>query len=781
MSTLSRLLRAALQLRSAHAPIGAPALDGTGARADGIGAGRDGSGAGPLGWAGRLAGVAGGLCLASCLLPAAAAADPCPNAQFRTGYSARLPDCRAWEMVSPVDKANNDVFAAFRSTPDGSALAYSSFGGFAGTTTASFYNSGYVAKRSASGWVTTSETPETTAPNPSLATIAESMDFSDDLSTFFTTTDGPYNVNDQNNAADVYMRQPNGTVDWLSTPNPNVPDTLTGDSWYAGRSEDSSEVVIESLAQLAAAVPSGTRQVYEWSGGALTPISVLPGGGYDPAGAELGSGAAGTGDFGSPPERDAVSEDGSRIFFTGLTSPQELFMRNVTAGTTTEVSLSQKTGAVGDPAPDGATFQDAARDGSAVFFLSSDELTNDATTGGGLYEYNFNAPNPAEALTFLSPDAGDVSGAQVQGIVHVSNDGSYVYFVALGQLVSGDGTAGSPNLYLAHGGSVQFIATLAGNDSSDWGTSESYHTARVTPDGTHLLFQTSAQIGSYNNNNHVEIYLYDATANGGVGSLTCVSCRPDGTPAQGDASLIDQQTALTSTFFTPRNITDNGSEVFFDTTDSLVPQDINGQSDAYEWENGTLRLISLGSGPFASAYVDNSADGSDVFIRTRDALLPQDTDGGLYDVYDARVDGGFPTPVTPPLCSSATCQGPPSTQPSVPMAASVSFFGPGDVPSKAVVKKVAISARRTVTGSRFSVSVLVPGKGRITVSGAGLKTARKSVRHGGSYRLTISLTRKEHSALLNRHRRKLKVTVHVSYKPAMGSSSTATFSVTVKA
>ena len=720
----------------------------------------------------RLVGVVSGVCLVVCLIPAAAAADSCANAEFRTGYSARLPDCRAWEMVSPVDKANNDVFAAFRSSADGSALAYSSFGGFAGSTTAAFYNSGYVATRTANGWVTTSETPATTAPNPSLATIAESMDFSDDLSTFFTTTAGPYNVNDQNVANDVYMRLPNGTVDWLSTPNPNVPDTLPGDSWYAGRSGDSSKIVIESVAQLAAAVPSGTRQVYEWSGGALTPVSVLPGGGYDAGGAELGSGAASTGDYGSPPERDAVSADGSTIFFTGL-SNNELYAARV-GQATVEVSLSQKTGSVGDPAPDGATFQDAARDGSSVFFLSPDELTNDATTGGGLYQYDVNTGT----LTFLSPDSTDVSGAQVQGVVRVSDDGSHVYFVALGQLVSGEGTAGSPNLYLANGGSVRFIATLSGNDSSDWGTSESYHTARITPDGTHLLFQTSNQIGSYQNNGHVELYLYAAT---GSGSLTCVSCRPDGTPAQGDASLIDQTGTLASGFFTPRNISDDGSEVFFDTTDSLVPQDMNGQSDVYEWENGTIHLISLGSGAFGSEYVDNSADGSDVFIRTRDSLLPQDTDGGLYDVYDARVDGGFPTPVTPPMCSSATCQGPPSTQPSTPMAASVSFFGPGDVRSKAVIKKVAISARKIVTGSRFAVLVLVPGKGRITVSGAGLKTLRKSVRRGGNYRLTISLTPREHRALTNKHKRKLKITVHVRYKPAEGSSSTATFSLTVKA
>jgi hypothetical protein len=79
------------------------------------------------------------------------------------------------------------------------------------------------------------------------------------------------------------------------------------------------------------------------------------------------------------------------------------------------------------------------------------------------------------------------------------------------------------------------------------------------------------------------------------------------------------------------------------------------------------------------------------------------------------------------------------------------------------------------------VSVLVPGKGKITISGAGLKTVRKAVKHGGSYKLTVGLTSKERNALKTRGKRKTKITVHVSYRPATGGSSTATFSVTVKA
>ncbi len=57
-----------------------------------------------------------------------------------------------------------------------------------------------------------------------------------------------------------------------------------------------------------------------------------------------------------------------------------------------------------------------------------------------------------------------------------------------------------------------------------------------------------------------------------------------------------------------------------------------------------------------------SETGSNVFFSTADALVAQDTDNGL-DIYDARVDGGFPAPVAPPECSGDECQGPLASAP----------------------------------------------------------------------------------------------------------------------
>jgi hypothetical protein len=41
-------------------------------------------------------------------------------------------------------------------------------------------------------------------------------------------------------------------------------------------------------------------------------------------------------------------------------------------------------------------------------------------------------------------------------------------------------------------------------------------------------------------------------------------------------------------------MSDDGSYVFFDTDDALVPQDTNGTQDVYEWEDGHVYLISGG-------------------------------------------------------------------------------------------------------------------------------------------------------------------------------------------
>lgn len=94
----------------------------------------------------------------------------CPNQGFRTGPSAQLPDCRAYEMVSPLDKENGDVLSLeeistglpatlSQSSLEGSRLAYGSYRSFGGANSAP-WNSQYIAARGEDGWVSHPISPE---------------------------------------------------------------------------------------------------------------------------------------------------------------------------------------------------------------------------------------------------------------------------------------------------------------------------------------------------------------------------------------------------------------------------------------------------------------------------------------------------------------------------------------------------------------------------------------------------------------------------------------------
>jgi hypothetical protein len=230
--------------------------------------------------------------------------------------------------------------------------------------------------------------------------------------------------------------------------------------------------------------------------------------------------------------------------------------------------------------------------------------------------------------------------------------------------------------------------------------------AQATPDGSVFVFESAAPLTGFNNGgSHMdlqdqgpfrnqEIYRYDVAEN----SLTCVSCPLAGVTPSGNAYLshdIPNPNSTTDRVLSASNaVSADGSRVFFDTPDPLVPQDTNTGPlqpngfpvlkevgrDVYEWENGTDFLISTGTS-LADSYLGGaSATGDDVFFSTSQGLVPGDTDEG-YDVYDARVPrpgDHAPPPVAP--CQGDVCQGPPSVPSLLGAPASATFNGLGNPP-----------------------------------------------------------------------------------------------------
>ena len=114
---------------------------------------------------------------------------------------------------------------------------------------------------------------------------------------------------------------------------------------------------------------------------------------------------------------------------------------------------------------------------------------------------------------------------------------------------------------------------------------------------------------------------------------------------------------------------------------------------------GCVFAVSSVAGGSESFFMDASGSGDDVFIATADQLVPSSDTDSREDVYDVRVDGGFPVTAAPPVCMSAdSCKPSVSQQPGVfGVPASATFSGVGNlVPSSSRV--VCAKSKRLVRG-----------------------------------------------------------------------------------
>jgi hypothetical protein len=472
--------------------------------------------------------------------------------------------------------------------------------------------------------------------------------------------------------------------------------------------------------------------LYEWGGGRLQLVNVLP------DGTPARQGMLGVSN--EVETAHAVSSDGHRVVWQteggvaeGKSDPTSLYVRDM---------VEKKTVRIGGTHP---FFQTMSSDGSKVFFLEKYGVYGN----GDLYEFDWNTGTTID----LTPHhgAGEENAGVQYSVLGTNEDGSYVYFVATGVLAKG-AVGGQYNLYVAHEGgggwTTRYIATLSGEDQQNWHPYSNKANAgvyfsefnrvssRVSPDGRYVAFMSNRALTGYDNRDAVsgqpdeEVYLYDAAS----GRLVCASCdptgaRPVGVHGPGNQALLMEAdgmwestwlagsipgwhyaTASYPAFYQPRDLSDSG-RLFFDSPDALVPQDTNGLADPYEYElagvgdctsasatyskrsGGCVNLVSSGTSSGESLFYDASENGDDVFFITASRLVSEDYDTA-YDVYDAHVcSTAVPcraAPVSPPPCTSGdSCKAAPSPQPEIfGPAPSATFSGAGNVvvsPSKPVV------------------------------------------------------------------------------------------------
>lgn len=600
----------------------------------------------------------------------------CANAVFRTRFSAGLPDCRAYELVTPPDTGSRIPTGAIFGTGlakspavllargDGDSVVWGTEGGTVPGSAGSGRYDTYASVRTGAGWSTkfggvTGEQANESYPGG-------------------VSTDHRYSlwvVADENGSLErgQYLRGPDGELETVGI------GSLADDPAAVGRwvAADAAHLVFTGDVQIEpGAPPSGTTAVYDRTpGGPTHVVSLLPGE-ITPSAGEGGA------------EFLGVGAQGSVIAFR---IGNAIYLRIENAET---VKVT-----------DGpATFAGVSADGSRVFYVQ----------GGDIF-----------AFEVSTESAIPVGSGGKSTPVNVSADGSRVYFVSplvlTGTEANGQGEkalAGAENIYLWDGpsGAVRFVAKVeeedvigetpppggsnallgglgmwtdnAVNPSQDRFLGPANDPSRTSADGGIFLFESRAKLTGYENQGRSEIYRYNAEN----GLLNCVSCNPTEVPATADARLEARYAPLlysvppVNAVSAIQNIALNGDVVLFQSAERLAFEDTDGKIDVYEWkangaggcerEAGCIELISSGRSNGDDHLYGATPDASSVFFFSSDNLV--DEDGAAPSIYVARVGGGFaPPPALPAPCVGEACQpavaGPADLSPD-----SASFSGPGN-------------------------------------------------------------------------------------------------------
>ncbi len=204
------------------------------------------------------------------------AADACPNAAVRAQqHSESLPDCRAYERVTPNDKSGGivafpsaaeghsaDVNALTAASTNGDTLAYWSYQPFA-SAKSGLINT-YRSKRVGDHWETHvwSPAPPHMPVTPRFVDKVLVVDATEDLRTGLVRTElpfdplvqRPYAPDDEGMVQDIYRLDDQGQMTWESRGNSSAPVTgaynQTTSGLLAGRSADGSSVLFQTEEKL---------------------------------------------------------------------------------------------------------------------------------------------------------------------------------------------------------------------------------------------------------------------------------------------------------------------------------------------------------------------------------------------------------------------------------------------------------------------------------------------------------------------------------------------------
>lgn len=616
----------------------------------------------------------------------------CPNEAVRNEQKATmLPGCRAWEMVSPVDKNGGNVELEGWNTqvsPDGNAVSYVSRGSFGDTRGSGIVGeTQYISRRENGGWGEAKGIMPTSAVDqfPIFFGYTLVAPLSEDLSHgVVSALDLPTVSDDIPNGENVYWEDTRtddlATISKSFADEPSALEFLFNGPSGFGASADQRVIAFQSNTRLLpeAAGPG----VYEWEEGTLRLASILPDGSIPAA-------ASKTFEF-ETRVPGYVSRDGSLVaFFSPTEGQNQLYVRR-NHSSSAWVSEPEGTSVT---APENVRFEYMTPDSKHVLFSTTSQmLPADTNSQRDLYMYT-DGPNPATegnlSLISSGQDKGFVAGFR-NVVFGTSDDGSYVYYGA-------EFNNGGLSVYRWKEGSRRLVFNAG--SSRDYGEDEGVRGApgqyRVSHDGKRFVMITKSEsypyrslAGNLTGYEKRQVYAYDDEKE----MLFCASC-PQSVPGSGEEPETTTSVILQPNEAPgfdpgvdlvlpnqPHYLSGDGNHVYFSTEAALVPEDKNEAYDVYEYdiETGKQRLISSGRGESPSVFAGASADGNSVVFMTDQQLVGKDHDI-LRDAYESRVDGGFAEPPPPPTpCVGDGCRGPIPPAPTDPSPATPRFTGPGN-------------------------------------------------------------------------------------------------------
>ncbi len=444
----------------------------------------------------------------------------------------------------------------------------------------------------------------------------------DGFRVFFSTPESLVSQ-DKDLSTDVYMRNLHtGATIWVSRGDPSCAAANCGnaaiDVSFDAVSSEGTEVVLSTEEPLGGEDEDSVEDVYLRDITAGTTTLV--------SAAAASCSVPNCGNAAAPAFFHAASTDALTVAFGSgealsdedVDTDDDIYVRDVQVSATDLVS---PVGNCPSAVPGECTpiFREISGDGSHVFFETGEQVAvQDTDSRQDVYGWSGAVP------VLLSTGAGGGNGGFNATYQGTTADGSAAFFET-SEPLSDEDTDTVEDVYRRSG--VETVLISTGPTAVNPGSPASFK--KTASEGSTVAFTTEQSLTSADVDSSRDVYVRDVDAE----STTLVSVAEVGCTGTCGDGEVDASFARASS---------DVSVVFFETAESLVAADTDASVDVYQRSGGETTLISTGpiskNGASNPHLADVSEDGAHALITTEERLTIDDLDGET-DVYDRSAAG----------------------------------------------------------------------------------------------------------------------------------------------